>query len=53
MLSSLRRFEKSEVAQERLRIIKFYKEYGETAAKEAFGGGQESNQPLEAEAKGA
>lgn len=37
MLSSLRRFEKSEVAQERLRIIKFYKEYGETAAKEAFG----------------
>ncbi|MEJ2697798.1 MAG: helix-turn-helix domain-containing protein, partial [Candidatus Sulfobium sp.] len=37
MLSSLRRFTRSEVAQERLRIIKFYREYGEKATKEAFG----------------
>ena len=37
MLSSLRRFARSEVAQERLRIIRFYKQYGEKATKEAFG----------------
>jgi len=37
MLSSLRRFARSEVAQERLRIIEFYKQYGEQATKEAFG----------------
>lgn len=37
MLSSLRRFTGSEVAQERLRIIEFYKQYGEQATKEAFG----------------
>lgn len=37
MLSSLRRFARSEVAQERLRIIQFYKQYGEKATEEAFG----------------
>lgn len=37
MLSSLRKFTRSEVAQERLRIIEFYKQYGEQASKEAFG----------------
>ena len=37
MLSSLRKFTGSEVAQERLRIIEFYKQYGEQATKEAFG----------------
>ena len=37
MLSSLRKFTRSEVAQERLRIIEFYKQYGEQATKEAFG----------------
>ena len=37
MLSSLRKFSRSEVAQERLRIIEFYKQYGEQATKEAFG----------------
>ena len=37
MLSSLRKFSSSEVAQERLRIIEFYKQYGEQATKEAFG----------------
>lgn len=37
MLSSLRKFTGSEVAQERLRIMEFYKQYGEQATKEAFG----------------
>lgn len=37
MLSSLRRFDRSEVAQQRLRIIEFYNRYGELATKEAFG----------------
>jgi transposase InsO family protein len=37
MLSSLRRYARSEVAQERLRIIRFYDDYGEQATKEAFG----------------
>ena len=37
MLSSLRRFDKSEVAQQRLRIMEFYNKYGESATKEAFG----------------
>ena len=37
MLYSLRKFEGSEVVQERMRIIKFYKQYGEKATKEAFG----------------
>ncbi|RJR20792.1 MAG: hypothetical protein C4581_02930 [Nitrospiraceae bacterium] len=37
MLNSLSKFEGSEVASERLRIIKFYVEYGEAATKEAFG----------------
>lgn len=37
MLSSLRQFSKSEVAQQRMKIIKFYQQYGEEAAKEAFG----------------
>jgi len=37
MLSSLRKFDKSEIAQERLRIIEFYQQYGEKATKQAFG----------------
>lgn len=37
MLCSLRRFDKSEVAQQRMRIIKFYEKYGEKATYEAFG----------------
>ena len=37
MLSSLRKFSRDEVAQQRLRIIKFYERYGEKATKEAFG----------------
>lgn len=37
MLSSLRRYARSEVAQERLRILRFYDDYGEKATKEAFG----------------
>lgn len=37
MLYSLKRFTKSEVAQQRMKIIKFYEEYGEKATKEAFG----------------
>jgi len=37
MLSSLRKFDNSEIAQERLRIITFYEQYGEKATKEAFG----------------
>ena len=37
MLHSLKRFDKSEVAKQRVNIIKFYEEYGEKATKEAFG----------------
>jgi len=37
MLSSLRRFNESEIANQRLKIIKFYQKYGEKATKEAFG----------------
>jgi len=34
---SLRRYEESEVAKQRLKTIRFYREYGEKATKEAFG----------------
>ena len=37
MLFSLTRFSTSEVAQQRMKIINFYEEYGEKATKEAFG----------------
>jgi transposase-like protein len=37
MLSSLRRFSRDEVAQQRHRIMEFYDRYGEQATKEAFG----------------
>ena len=37
MLYSLKKFSGSEVAGERMRIIKFYEQYGEEATKEAFG----------------
>ena len=37
MHHSLRRFKKSEVAQEKAKIILFYEHYGEQATKEAFG----------------
>jgi len=37
MLLSLRRFSNDEVAQERMKMIKFYERYGEKATKEAFG----------------
>ena len=37
MLSSLKRFTKDEVAQERLKILEFYQEYGEKATMKAFG----------------
>ena len=37
MLSSLRKFSRDEVAQQRLRIMEFYDRYGEQATKEAFG----------------
>lgn len=37
MLASLRKFNLSEVAQERMKIISFYQQFGEKATKEAFG----------------
>lgn len=37
MLSSLRSFEHSEIAQRRLAIIKFYEQFGEAATHQAFG----------------
>jgi transposase InsO family protein len=37
MLASLRKFDSSEVAKERMKIISFYQQYGERATKEAFG----------------
>ena len=37
MLHSLRNFDKNKAAGQRMKIIKFYEEYGEKATKEAFG----------------
>ncbi len=37
MLESLRRFEASDVAQQRHKILKFYEQYGEEATEKAFG----------------
>ena len=37
MLQSLRKFDKSEIAKQRLKIIEFYDEFGEKATKQAFG----------------
>jgi len=37
MLEILRQIETSEIAKERIKIIEFYKKYGEKATKEAFG----------------
>ena len=37
MVDSLRRFSKSEVAFQKLKIINFYGSHGEAATKEAFG----------------
>jgi len=37
MLSSLQKYDKSEVAKQRLKIINFFDEYGEKATYEAFG----------------
>ena len=37
MITSLRRFDKNEVAVQRMKIIKFYEVHGESATKEAFG----------------
>lgn len=42
MLKSLRRFSKDEVAQERLKIIEFYKLHGEKTTKQAFGVGRDT-----------
>lgn len=42
MLKSLRRFSKDEVAQERLKILEFYKEHGEKTTREAFGVGRDT-----------
>lgn len=42
MVSSLRRFGRNEVAQERLKIINFYVKYGEAETKEAFGVGRKT-----------
>jgi len=36
MVSSMRRFSQNEVAQERLKVIKYYAKYGEHTTKEAF-----------------
>ncbi len=38
MLLSLKRFSQDEVAQERMRIIKFYESYGEKATKTSLWG---------------
>lgn len=37
MLYSLKRFSENEIAPQRMKIIKFYDQYGERAVKEAFG----------------
>jgi len=40
MVSHLRRFDVSDVAQERLKILNFYTQYGEKATRQAFGVGR-------------
>jgi len=42
MLKSLRKFSKDEVAQQRLKIIEFYNQYGEKTTREAFGVGRDT-----------
>jgi len=37
MVASLRRFSENEIAQQRLKIIRFYEKHGEDPTKEAFG----------------
>jgi hypothetical protein len=37
MLYSLRKFTGSELSEQRMKIIKFFEQYGEEATKEAFG----------------
>ena len=37
MIESLKRVDKSEIAKERLKIIKFYEQYGEKITKQAYG----------------
>lgn len=37
MIASLRKIDKDEVVVQRMKIIKFYEQYGEIATKEAFG----------------
>ena len=37
MLRSLRRYQESEVAQQKMKILEFYEKYGEKATKEAYG----------------
>ena len=37
MLYSLRNFDANEIAQQRMKIIRFYEKYGEQATREAFG----------------
>ena len=37
MLASLRKFDRSEIAKERMKIISFYEQFGEIATKQAFG----------------
>ena len=37
VIASLRKFDESEIAKERMRIISFYETYGEQATQEAFG----------------
>jgi hypothetical protein len=40
MLFSVRGFGESKIAQQRMKIIRFYERYGEKASREAFGSDQ-------------
>jgi transposase InsO family protein len=42
MVSGLRRFSENEIAEQRLKIIKYYSKYGEKPTKEAFGVGRKT-----------
>ena len=42
MVSGLRKFDSSEIAKERLKIIRFYDKHGEKTTKEAFGVGRKT-----------
>ena len=50
MLPCLMNFDENETAKQRMKIIRFYENYGEKAVKEAFGADRKSRKQMEKEA---